>query len=56
MVLSKEHIGVIVEGNGDSSFILQLCNSHEELRKERDELRDKFKRIIVEKATIRETK
>lgn len=46
----------IIGGNGGIDWILQLCFSHEELRKERDEWRDKYKRLAVEKATIRETK
>lgn len=54
-VLTIEEIEIIKEGSGNANWVVQLCNSHEELRKERDRLIHHFEReVIVDKCTIRE--
>jgi hypothetical protein len=54
MILSAQEVKDIRVGMS-TNWVNILCDSHEELRKERDELRDKIRRIILEKVTIRET-
>lgn len=57
MILSSEEIRIIKEGMSHSSQIVQLCESYEQLRAERDEIAKKYKRLldeIVEKTTVRE--
>jgi len=55
MILSPKEIQDIRKGN-NASWTDILCDSHEELRKERDEYKEKVRRLVLEKATIRETK
>lgn len=55
-VLTESQIKDIVSGNGGINWILQLCDSHEELRRERNDLLLKCRNLILEKATIREKK
>jgi hypothetical protein len=55
MILTEKQVEDIKLGNGDSNWIKKFCESHEELRKERDELQLKIRRVLLERATIRET-
>jgi hypothetical protein len=55
MILSAAEIKDIRTGMA-TSWTNILCDSHEELRKERDEALAKIRKLILEKATVRETK
>jgi hypothetical protein len=58
LILTPEQIEIIKEGSGNASWIVQLCNSHEALRLERDIAITNHKKILyelVEKSTVRET-
>lgn len=54
MILSPQEIEDIRKGN-NASWTNILCDSHEELRRERDEIKEKLRRTILDKVTIRET-
>ena len=55
MILSPQEVRDIRKGN-NASWTDILCDSHEELRRERDELRERARKLLLEKVTIRETK
>ena len=55
MILSKAQVEDIRKGNSDSNWITRFCESHEELRKEKEELEVKIRQLMVKRVTVRET-
>lgn len=57
MILTTNEIRILKEGYSNYGSIVALCESHEQLRKERDEMTNRYRSLLretVDKATIRE--
>jgi len=55
MIYSSEQVKSFRQATAKNSHIEHLCDSHEELRKERDYLLERVRVLVLEKATVRET-
>lgn len=59
MIYTRKEIEDIAHNNLDSQWILQLLDSHEELRRDRDDALARYRELmhnLVDKLTVREKK